>query len=72
MYLADTKTWYLERIIRLMVGIFVLGSAALGYFVHPAWLLFTGFVGFMLMVFAVTGFCPMAIILTALGVKERC
>jgi hypothetical protein len=72
MYIADTKTWYLERIIRLVVGILVLGSAILGYFVHPGWLFFTGFVGAMLMVYALTGFCPMGIVLHALGAKERC
>ncbi len=35
MYLADTKTWYLERLIRLFAGMFVLGSTLLGHFVHP-------------------------------------
>ena len=34
MYLASTTTWYLERIIRLMAGVFVLGSVLLGLFVH--------------------------------------
>jgi hypothetical protein len=72
MYIADTKTWYLERIVRLVAGVLVLGSAGLGYFVHPGWLLFTGFVGAMLMVYALTGFCPMGIVLHALGAKERC
>jgi hypothetical protein len=72
MYRASTKTWYLERFIRLFAGIFVLGSAFLGFFVHPDWFLFTGFVGAMLTIFALTGFCPMSIIFYALGVRERC
>jgi Inner membrane protein YgaP-like, transmembrane domain len=72
MYIASTKTWYLERFIRLFAGILVLGSTFLGFFVHPDWFLLTGFVGVMLTIFALTGFCPMSIILYALGVRERC
>ena len=72
MYIADAKTWYLERLIRLIAGILVLGSSLLGYFVHPNWLIFTGFVGAMLTIFALTGFCPMSIILYAFGARERC
>jgi hypothetical protein len=72
MYIADTSTWYLERIIRLFAGIFVLGSTLLGYFVHPNWFLFSGFVGAMLTFFALTGFCPMGIILYLAGARERC
>ena len=72
MYIADTKTWYMERIIRLLAGIFVVGSVLLGYFVHPAWLIFTGLVGVMLTIFALTGFCPMGIMLHAMGARERC
>jgi len=72
MYRADTKTWYLERLIRLIAGIFVLGSSLLGYFVNANWFLFTGLVGAMLTIFALTGFCPMSIILYASGARERC
>lgn len=72
MYLADTMTWYLERLIRLFAGIFVLGSSLLGYYVNPKWFIFTGFVGAMLTIFALTGFCPMSIILYAFGARERC
>ncbi len=72
MYLADTKKWYLERIIRLIAGIFVLGGSLLGMFVDVNWLLFTAFVGLMLTIFALTGFCPMSIIFHLLGARERC
>ncbi len=72
MYMADTKTWYLERWIRLIAGLFVAGSVVLGYFVHYGWFLFAGFVGLMLTIFALTGFCPMSIILYAFGARERC
>ncbi len=72
MYIADTRTWYLERWIRLIAGLFVLGGTLLGFFVHPDWFLFAGFVGMMLAIFALTGFCPLSIILYAFGARERC
>lgn len=72
MYIADTSKWYLERLIRLIGGLFVFASVLLGYFVHPGWFLFAGFVGLMLMIFALTGFCPMSIILHKFGARERC
>lgn len=58
-------------IIRFMAGFFVLSSVILSQVHHPYWLFFTGFVGFMLMFSSLTGFCPMEIILKALGVKEK-
>lgn len=57
-------------IIHLIAGIFVLGSVLLSVFVHYHWIYFAGFVGFMLILSSLTGFCPMAFILKALGVKE--
>jgi fatty acid desaturase len=72
MYKADTTTWYLERMIRLIAGVLVLGSSLLGYFISPKWFLLGGFVGVMLSLFALTGFCPMGIILNALGARSRC
>jgi hypothetical protein len=72
MFIADTKTWYLERLIRLIAGLMVLGSVLLGFLVHPGFFYFTGLVGAMLAFFALTGFCPMSIILYAFGARERC
>jgi hypothetical protein len=72
MYIASTTTWYLERLVRLGAGVFVLGSVLLGFLVHPGFFYFTGFVGLMLTIFALTGFCPMSIILYAFGARERC
>jgi hypothetical protein len=53
--------------IRLVAGTFVLGSLALGYFVHPAWFLFTAFVGLNLIQSAFTRWCLMERILSRLG-----
>lgn len=57
--------------IRLIAGFFVVASVLLSHFVSPYWLIFTGLVGCMLMISALTGFCPMELILKAIGVKER-
>lgn len=64
-----------ERYIRLMAGAFVMLSLALGVegsplFVNKWFLAFTAFVGFNLFQSAITGFCPPAILLRKLGVKE--
>ena len=56
-----------DNIIRRFAGIFVLISLALGYWVHPAWLLFTAFVGFNLLQSSCTGFCPLERILGRAG-----
>jgi len=45
--------------LRLVAGLFVLASTALGYWVHPGFLAFTAFVGANLAQSALTGWCPM-------------
>ncbi|MEO8579671.1 MAG: DUF2892 domain-containing protein [Gemmatimonadales bacterium] len=52
-----------DQIIRRFAGIFILASVALGYWVHPAWFLFTAFVGFNLLQSSYTAFCPLERIL---------
>ena len=59
----------IDRLVFRIAGIFVLASLALGYFVHPAWFLFTAFVGLNMFQASFTGFCPMALILKKMGVK---
>jgi len=61
----DLNAW-----IRLIAGSFVLASLALGWFVHPAFLLFTAFVGANLVQSAFSGTCPMMALLRRLGVRE--
>lgn len=48
-----------DSLIRRFAGVFVLLSLALGYWVHPAWLLFTAFVGFNLLQSSFTNVCPL-------------
>jgi hypothetical protein len=56
--------------IRLVAGSFVLISLALGYWVHPAWFLFTAFVGVNLIQSAFTRWCLMEAILGRLGLVK--
>ncbi len=56
-----------EAVIRRFAGVFVLISLALGFWVHPAWYLFTAFVGLNLFQSSITGFCPLEKILGAAG-----
>ena len=59
-----------ERSLRLIAGAFVLVSLALGVWVSPYWLLFTGFVGLNLLQSGFTNWCPMMFLLRKCGVRE--
>jgi hypothetical protein len=59
----------IERYLRLIAGLFVMLSVALGYWVHSAWFLFTAFVGLNLFQSAFTNWCPMMTFLRRLGVQ---
>ena len=67
-----------EKIIRRFAGVFILLSLALGRWVHPAWFLFTAFVGV-----SVSSRCdfaspksstltPVLVTITFPGFKSRC
>ena len=55
--------------LRAIAGLFVLASVALGWWVHPAFYLFTAFVGLNLLQSAFTHWCPMMAFLRKLGVE---
>jgi len=64
-----------ERYIRIVAGLFIMTSLALGVegsplFVSKWALAFTAFVGANLFQFGFTNFCPLAMILRKLGVKD--
>ena len=61
-YRAETKIWTVDRIVFLIAGIFVATFTILGTFIHPEFHWATLFVGSMLMFFAITGYCPMAML----------
>lgn len=60
----------LEPMIRLIAGVFVVASALLGLYVHPAFLWFTVFVGANLFQSAFTNWCPMMTLLRRAGVRS--
>jgi hypothetical protein len=60
----------IDRVLRGLAGFFVLLSVALGYWVHPGWYLFTGFVGLNLFQSAFSNTCPAMVVLRRLGVRE--
>ena len=57
-----------EMVVRRFAGTFVLASLALGWFVHPAWFLFTAFVGANLLQSSVTRWCLLERVLGRFGV----
>ena len=62
--------------IHTVAGLFILLSLALGVEASPIfhskyWLIFTAFVGANLLQFGFSKFCPMGLILKALGVPEQ-
>lgn len=64
-----------ERYVRVLAGLFVLASLALGVegsplFVSRWFLAFTAFVGLNLFQSGLTRFCPAELLLRALGVKR--
>ena len=60
----------LERYLRLIAGVFIMLTVALGMTVSPNWFWFTGFVGLNLFQSAFTNWCPMITLLKKLGVRS--
>lgn len=61
---------YINDALRLIAGLFVLLTLALGYWVHPGWFLFTAFVGVNLLQSGISGWCPMMWILKKAGLRK--
>ncbi len=61
----------LNAALRLMAGSVVTLSLILAYYVYPAWLWLTAFVGFNLLQSAFTRWCPAITIFRLLGLKEE-
>ena len=58
-----------DRIVFAVAGLFILASVGLSQVHSVNWLWFTAFVGINLFQAAFTGFCPMAMILKAVGIE---
>ena len=59
-----------ERYLRLVAGLFVMVSLALGHWVNGYWYFFTAFVGLNLFQSAFTNWCPLMTILKKIGVRS--
>jgi len=59
----------IDSLVFAFAGFFVLASVLLSLYHNQNWLWFTGFVGANLFQDAFTGFCPLAAIFKAIGVK---
>lgn len=59
-----------ERWLRLIAGVVVMATVALGVWVSPWWFAFTGFVGLNLFQSAFTDWCPMVWLLEKLGARR--
>lgn len=59
-----------ERMLRLIAGLFVVASVALGMLVDPRWYWFTAFIGVNLFQSAFTQWCPMMTLLRKFGVQD--
>jgi hypothetical protein len=57
-----------ERTLRLITGIFIMLSLALGHYLSPYWYLFAAFVGLNLFQSGFTNWCPMITFPRKLGV----
>ncbi len=68
-YRMNVSSWNVERIMFAIAGILVATFALLAVLVHPAFVWGDAFVGGMLALFAVTGYCPMAMIVS--GILNR-
>lgn len=59
----------IDRIVMMFAGTVILVSLALSQIHHVYWLFLTAFVGANLLQASLSGFCPLAKILKALGSK---
>ena len=58
----------IDRMVMAFAGSFILLSLVLSQFHSVYWLWFTAFVGANLLQAAITGFCPLALILKKFGI----
>lgn len=60
----------IERTVLAVAGLIVFVTTGLGHYYHVNFLFLTAFVGLNLLQSAFTGFCPLAMILKAFGMKS--
>jgi len=60
----------IEKMLRLIAGLFVMASVLLGMYVNPNFYWFTAFVGLNLFQSGLTNWCPMMTFLKKAGMRE--
>jgi hypothetical protein len=66
----DTSHWYVVRASFLLGGLLTLTAVLLALLVSKWWVLLAGFVALMFILFALTGYCPGAILMHKAGVPR--
>jgi hypothetical protein len=62
----------IERIVTAFAGVVILVTLGLYMFMNIDWMIYvTAFVGFNLLQSSFTGFCPLVMVLKAMGVKSE-
>lgn len=59
----------LEKTLRLIAGVVVIGSVLAGMYVHPSWFYLTLFAGLNLFQSGLTNWCPMMMVLRKAGLR---
>lgn len=67
----DTSHWYVVRASFLLGGLLILIASALVLLLSEWWILLAAFVALMFVLFALTGYCPGAILMHKLGVPRE-
>ncbi len=68
--IKEKKKMYIDRMLRIIAGFFILGSLTLAHFHSPNWLWFTAFVGLNLFQSGFSNWCPMITILEKAGMPK--
>lgn len=71
MYKMYTGSWHLSRLIFLIAGVLQIIAMLLAWFISDFFIFIVGFISAMQIFFALTGYCPAAILLYHLGVPTN-
>ncbi len=71
LYIVRKDSWYAERTVWGIAGVFILTGTLLGWLVHPALALLVTLTGLFSLVTASTGYCVMSTALVNLGFEGR-
>ena len=69
---ARTNRWPLQRVLFLLAGTVTLTGVVLGVALSPWFLLLSAIAGGNQLLMVATGWCPMSLLLSRLGVEPAC